>query len=355
MKNQLDAYWMPFTANRQFKQAPRLLAKSSGMHFWTPEGRQVLDAAAGLWCVNAGHNRPKIVEAIQRQAAELDFAPPFNMAHPKAFELAERLVELTPPGLNKVFYTNSGSESVETALKMAIAYHRARGEGSRTRLIGRERGYHGVNFGGISVGGIVSNRKMFGTLLAGVDHIRHTHDLARNAYRGRPARARRGAGRRPRAAGRAARRLDHRRRDRRADRRLDRRAAAAEGLPRALARHLRQARHPAHLRRGHHRLRPHRHAVRRAALRRHAGPDVRRQGHHQRLRADGRRVRAAVHPRRLHERARAPDRVLPRLHLFGASARLRGGARHARHLCRRRPADARGADGGLLRRCACIR
>ena len=182
MKNQLDAYWMPFTANRQFKQAPRLLAKSSGMHFWTPEGRQVLDAAAGLWCVNAGHNRPKIVEAIQRQAAELDFAPPFNMAHPKAFELAERLVELTPPELNKVFYTNSGSESVETALKMAIAYHRARGEGSRTRLIGRERGYHGVNFGGISVGGIVSNRKMFGTLLAGVDHIRHTHDLARNAY-----------------------------------------------------------------------------------------------------------------------------------------------------------------------------
>ena len=182
MKNELDAYWMPFTANRQFKQAPRLLAKSSGMHFWTPEGRQVLDAAAGLWCVNAGHNRPKIVEAIQRQAAELDFAPPFNMAHPKAFELAERLVELTPPELNKVFYTNSGSESVETALKMAIAYHRARGEGSRTRLIGRERDYHGVNFGGISVGGIVSNRKMFGTLLAGVDHMRHTHDLAKNAY-----------------------------------------------------------------------------------------------------------------------------------------------------------------------------
>jgi beta-alanine--pyruvate transaminase len=182
MKNELDAYWMPFTANRQFKKAPRLLARASGMHFWTPEGREVLDAAAGLWCVNAGHNRPKIVEAIQRQAAELDFAPSFNMGHPKAFELAERLVELAPPELNKVFYTNSGSESVETALKMAIAYHRARGEGSRTRLIGRERGYHGVNFGGISVGGIVSNRKMFGTLLAGVDHIRHTHDLTKNAF-----------------------------------------------------------------------------------------------------------------------------------------------------------------------------
>jgi beta-alanine--pyruvate transaminase len=183
----MDAYWMPFTANRQFKKAPRLLAKASGMHFWTPEGRQVLDAIAGLWCVNAGHARPKIVQAIAAQAAEMDFAPPFNMGHPKAFELAERLVQLTPPGLNKVFYTNSGSESVETALKMAIAYHRVRGEGSRTRLIGRERGYHGVNFGGISVGGIVANRKMFGTLLAGTDHIRHTHDLARNAYsRGLP-------------------------------------------------------------------------------------------------------------------------------------------------------------------------
>ena len=184
----MDAYWMPFTANRQFKQAPRMLAKASGMHFWTPEGRQVLDGIAGLWCVNAGHARPRIVQAIAEQAAEMDFAPPFNMGHPKAFELAERLVELTPKGLNKVFYTNSGSESVETALKMALAYHRVRGEGSRTRLIGRERGYHGVNFGGISVGGMVANRKMFGSLLAGVDHIRHTHDLARNAFtRGVPA------------------------------------------------------------------------------------------------------------------------------------------------------------------------
>jgi beta-alanine--pyruvate transaminase len=181
-KSGMDAFWMPFTANRQFKQQPRMLAKASGMHFWTPEGREVLDGIAGLWCVNAGHARPKIVKAIAEQAQELDFAPPFNMGHPKAFELAEKLVQLTPPGLNKVFYTNSGSESVETALKMAIAYHRVRGEGSRTRLIGRERGYHGVNFGGISVGGIVANRKMFGTLLAGVDHIRHTHDLARNAF-----------------------------------------------------------------------------------------------------------------------------------------------------------------------------
>jgi beta-alanine--pyruvate transaminase len=178
----LDAYWMPFTANRQFKKAPRLLARSSGMHYWTQEGRQVLDGMAGMWCVNAGHARPKIVQAIQQQAAEMDYAPPFQMAHPKAFELAEAAVELAPEGMTKLFFTNSGSEAVETALKMALAYHRVRGEGQRTRLIGRERGYHGVNFGGISVGGMVANRKMFGSLLAGVDHIRHTHDLERNAF-----------------------------------------------------------------------------------------------------------------------------------------------------------------------------
>lgn len=185
---ELDAYWMPFTANRQFKQAPRLIAKAAGMHFWTPEGREILDGIAGLWCVNAGHARPRIVQAIQAQAAELDFAPPFNMGHPLAFTLADRLAQIAPAGLDRVFFTNSGSESVETALKMALAYHRLRGEGQRTRLIGRERGYHGVNFGGISVGGMVANRKMFGSLLAGVDHIRHTHDPERNAYsRGQPA------------------------------------------------------------------------------------------------------------------------------------------------------------------------
>ncbi len=184
----LDAFWMPFTANRQFKKEPRMLARSEGMHYWDDGGRQVLDAVSGLWCVNAGHNRAPIVKAIQEQAAELDFAPTFQMGHPKAFELAEALVKITPQGMNKVFFTNSGSEAVETALKMAIAYHRARGEGTRTRLIGRERGYHGVNFGGISVGGIVGNRKTFGTLLTGVDHIRHTHDPARNAFSvGQPA------------------------------------------------------------------------------------------------------------------------------------------------------------------------
>jgi beta-alanine--pyruvate transaminase len=183
----MDAFWMPFTANRDFKQSPRMLAKAKDMHYWTPEGREILDATAGLWCVNAGHARPRIVEAIARQAAEMDFAPPFQMGHPLAFSLAERLVKLTPEGLNKVFFTNSGSESVETALKIAIAYHRLRGEGHRTRLIGRERGYHGVNFAGTAVGGLGPNRKLFGTHVAGVDHIRHTHDLARNAFtKGQP-------------------------------------------------------------------------------------------------------------------------------------------------------------------------
>jgi beta-alanine--pyruvate transaminase len=180
--NNLEAFWMPFTANRQFKKQPRMFVAADGMFYTTDDGRQVLDATSGLWCVNAGHKRPKIVEAVQNQIAELDYAPAFQMGHPKAFELAARLVNISPPGLDHVFFTNSGSESVETALKTALAYHRVKGDGARFRLIGRERGYHGVNFGGISVGGIVSNRKMFGSLLTGVDHIRDTHDLKRNAF-----------------------------------------------------------------------------------------------------------------------------------------------------------------------------
>ncbi|MBI1619065.1 aspartate aminotransferase family protein [Aquamicrobium zhengzhouense] len=180
--NDLSAFWMPFTANRQFKQTPRMLVAAKDMHYTASDGRQVLDGTAGLWCVNAGHCRPKITEAIQRQAAELDYAPAFQMGHPVVFELANRLVDIAPEGMDHVFFTNSGSESVETALKIALAYHRVRGEGSRTRLIGRERGYHGVNFGGISVGGIVANRKMFGTLLNGVDHLPHTHLPAKNAF-----------------------------------------------------------------------------------------------------------------------------------------------------------------------------
>ncbi|RMB13037.1 aspartate aminotransferase family protein [Eilatimonas milleporae] len=185
--NDLKAYWMPFTANRQFKQAPRMVVGAEGMYYKLADGRDLMDGIAGLWCCNAGHKRPRIVEAIRKQAGELDYSPAFQMGHYKAFELANRLANLMPGDLNTVFFTNSGSESVETALKIAIAYHRARGEGHRTRLIGREKGYHGVNFGGMSVGGMPANRKMFGALVAGVDHMRHTHGIAENRFsRGQP-------------------------------------------------------------------------------------------------------------------------------------------------------------------------
>jgi len=188
-RSELEAFWLPFTANRQFKAKPRLLARASGMHYWTPEGRQILDAVAGLWCVNAGHGRREITQAVASQLETLDYAPPFQMAHAGAFALANELVRIAPDGLDHVFFTNSGSESVDTALKIALAWQRARGEASRTRLIGRERGYHGVGFGGISVGGIAPNRKTWsGVLLPGVDHLPHTHDPARNAFsRGAPA------------------------------------------------------------------------------------------------------------------------------------------------------------------------
>ncbi len=185
--NNLEAFWMPYTANRDFKAHPRLLVKAEGMHYTTQDGRRILDATAGLWCCNAGHAQPRIVEAIQKQAAELDFAPSFQWGHPRAFELASRLTALMPGDLDHVFFTNSGSESVDTALKVALAYQRAIGQGGRTRLIGRERGYHGVGFGGMSVGGIVKNRMFFGTLLTGVDHLPHTLDIQRNAFsRGQP-------------------------------------------------------------------------------------------------------------------------------------------------------------------------
>jgi beta-alanine--pyruvate transaminase len=187
-RSDLEAHWMPFTANRQFKAKPRLLAKASGMHYWTPEGRQILDAVAGLWCVNAGHGRKEITQAVASQLETMDYAPPFQMGHPPAFELANAVVKIAPPGLDHVFFTNSGSESVDTALKIALGYHRVRGEPIRTKLIGRERGYHGVGFGGIAVGGMSPNRKMWSTsILAGVDHLRSTHDLSKNAFsRGEP-------------------------------------------------------------------------------------------------------------------------------------------------------------------------
>src|SRR3954463_2865681 len=180
--NDLHAYWLPFTPNRAFKKAPRLIARAKDMHYYTPEGRAVLDGSAGLWCTNAGHNRAPIVEAIQRPAAGVHHEPAFQFAHPKSFELASRIAALAPDDLDHVFFCNSGSEAVDTALKVALAYHNVRGEASRARLIGRERGYHGVGFGGISVGGIVANRKMFGPMLAGVDHLSHTYNREQQAF-----------------------------------------------------------------------------------------------------------------------------------------------------------------------------
>jgi beta-alanine--pyruvate transaminase len=189
LTNELDlsSYWVPFTANRQFKAAPRLFVGAEGVWFTSADGKRVLDGSAGMWCVNAGHGRSEITRAVERQLATLDYAPAFQMSHPLAFELANKLAAMAPQGLDRIFYTNSGSESVDTALKIALAYHRVRGGGHRTRLIGRERAYHGVGFGGMSVGGIVANRRTFGPMLGGVDHLPHTHDLTRNAFsKGQP-------------------------------------------------------------------------------------------------------------------------------------------------------------------------
>ena len=185
--NDLTPYFMPFTANRAFKADPRMLVGAEGMHYLAKDGRHILDASAGLWCVNAGHGRKEIVEAVQRQVETMDYSPPFQMGHPAAFELASRVAAMAPADLDNVFFANSGSEAVDTALKIALAYHRTRGEGQRTRFIGRERGYHGIGFGGISVGGMTANRKMFGAMLPGVDHLPHTYDKEHQAFsRGQP-------------------------------------------------------------------------------------------------------------------------------------------------------------------------
>ena len=185
----LEELWMPFTANRTFKRAPRLLTSAKGMYYTSADGRQILDGTSGLWCVNAGHCREPIVTAIQRAAATLDYAPAFQMGHPSSFALAQRVVEILPGDIDHVFFANSGSEAVDSALKIALAYHQARGDAQRTRFVGRLRGYHGVGFGGISVGGIETNRRVFASqLLPQVDHLPHTHDLAHNAFtRGQPA------------------------------------------------------------------------------------------------------------------------------------------------------------------------
>jgi beta-alanine--pyruvate transaminase len=183
----MSSFWMPFTNNRDFKAHPRLLVSAEGMYYKDVDGNAILDGTAGLWCVPCGHAQPKIVAAVSEMVGQLDFAPTFQMGHPAAFDLAEQLMEYTGHKFGHVFYTNSGSEAVDTALKIALAYHKARGEGGRTRLIGRERGYHGVGFGGLSVGGIGPNRKNFGPLLPGVDHLPHTHNILKNAFsRGEP-------------------------------------------------------------------------------------------------------------------------------------------------------------------------
>ncbi|WP_116473219.1 aspartate aminotransferase family protein [Zobellella maritima] len=185
--HELAAHWMPFTPNKAFKASPRMLVGAQGMYWTTDQQRQVLDMTAGLWCCNAGHGHPHIAETIAQQAKTLDYAPCFGFGHPLSFSLSDRLAALAPGKLNKVFYTNSGSESVETALKMALAYHQAQGKGGKQIFIGRERGYHGVNFGGIAVGGITNNYKAFGQWLP-TDHLPHTLDLQRNAFsRGLPA------------------------------------------------------------------------------------------------------------------------------------------------------------------------
>ena len=183
----LDNYWLPFTPNKKFKANPRLLTSAKGMYYNSDDGREVLDGIAGLWCTNAGHCHPKIVAAVQNQAAELDYATAFNMSHPKAFELAEKVSSLTPKGLDRIFYGNSGSEAVETAMKVALAYHASKGDGQKTKFVGREKGYHGVNFGGVSVGGLTPNRKSFGPLLPGIDHMPHTWDTEHMAFsKGQP-------------------------------------------------------------------------------------------------------------------------------------------------------------------------
>ena len=287
----LDSYWMPFTANRQFKASPRLFVKAEGMYYWTADGRKVLDGFAGLWCCNAGHCRKPITEAIQKQAAVMDYAPAFQMGHPLAFELANRIVDLAPGQLDHVFFCNSGSEAVDTALKMALGYQRLRGEGSRIRFIGRERGYHGVGFGGISVGGIVANRKMFGTMLTGVDHLPHTLNIEKNAYtKGQPEWGAHLADEMEKlvalhdASTIAAVIVEpiagstgvH---------------PSAEGLPAAPSRDHEEARNPADLRRGHHRVRPCGCELCVGRLRRGARHDHVRQGRDFRHGADGWRDR----------------------------------------------------------------
>ena len=332
----LDAYWMPFTANRQFKHKPRMLARASGMYYETPEGRKILDGVAGLWCVNAGHGRKEITRAVAEQLEVMDYAPAFQIGHPAAFELANALVRIAPKGLDHVFFTNSGSESVDTALKIALAYHRVKGDAARVRLLGRERGYHGVGFGGISVGGMTANRKAWPTaMIPGVDHLAHTHDLKRNAFtRGLPAHGAELADDLERlvtlhdASTIAAVIVEP--------------IAGSTGVvlpPQGYLKRLREIcdKHGILLifdevitgfgRTGL--------GIRRAGVRRDARHDHLRQGAHQRLRAHGRGAGVEEDLRRVHAGTAGRHRTVPRLHLFRASHRLRRRARDAWHLRRR--------------------
>ena len=339
--NDLSAFWLPFTPNRAFKKKPRLISRAKDMHYFTPEGREILDATAGLWCCNAGHNRAPIVAAIQRQAAELDFTPTFQFAHPLVFQLASRVAELAPGDLDHVFLCNSGSEAVDTALKIALAYHNVRGQGSRQRLIGRERGYHGVGFGGISVGGMVNNRRFFGSLLAGVDHLPATYNREHQAFtKGEPewgahfADALESIVALHDASTIAALIVEP--------------MAGSTGVlppPKGYLKRLREIcdKHGILLIfdeviTGFGRLGD---AVRRRALWRSARHDRLRQGCHFRYGADGRRGRAQAHLRRLHEWAGARHRAVSWLYLLRPSACLRRGAGDARCLSRRAPVRER--------------
>ena len=351
--NNLEAFWMPYTANRDFKAHPRLIVGAQGMHYTLQDGRRLLDGTAGLWCCNAGHGQARIVEAIRTQAAEMDFAPTFQWGHPRAFELASRLATMMPGDLDHAFFTNSGSEAVDTALKIALAYQRAIGQGTRTRLIGRERGYHGCGFGGISVGGIVKNRMYFGSLLTGVDHLPHTHDLEHNAYaKGQPAWGAHLADELERlvtlhdASTIAAVIVEP--------------VAGSTGVlvpPVGYLQRLREitrkARHPPHLRRGDHRLRPSRQGFGGRVFRRRARHGDDGQGHHVRHGADGGGDVREAPLRRAHERAGTLDRALPRLHLLGPPARLCRGDGDPGRLQGRGAVRARGRDRPPIGRRRC--
>ncbi len=349
--NELEPYWVPFTPNRSFKKRPRLFSGAKGMHYFKPDGSKVIDATSGLFCVNAGHCREPIVKAIQEMAAKLDYSPAFQYGHPKVFELASRLSLLAPGDLDYAFFTNSGSEAVDTALKIALAYHKARGEGARTRFIGRERGYHGIGFGGISVGGMVANRKQFGNMLAGVDHLQSTYDRSKQAFtKGEPEWGAHLADELTRlvnlhdASTIAAVIVEP--------------VAGSTGIlppPKGYLEKLREitAQHGILLifdevitgfgRLGH------------CFASERYGVDARhdhlRQGHHQCRRADGGRDGVQEDLRRLHDRAGARGGAVPRLHLLGPSAGRRRRPRHARHLQGRGPVRARqGAGAGVRRR-----